>query len=386
MLSISSAFDAGNIIVNSITGYACTLSIRDDVFTELEQTNHKQWFYFRANNCKGQYCNFVIENAGKCSYPEAWKDYKVCATYDRKYWFRISDTAYDEKQGHLLWNVTPEHDQIYFAFFAAYSHQQHLDLVAWCGSTNLCSIRTLGTTLDGRPLDMIVTGSGSRKIWCIGQQHPGETQAGWWMEGFLRRLLDPHDALTRQLRKDATFYIVPCMNPDGAFRGHLRTNACGANLNREWLSREGYEAPTLERSPEVYYVLKEADRVGVDFWADVHGDEALPYNFISGSEGIPKWGPRLEHLQKTFSAHYRKSTPDFQEVHGYDIDPPKGANMSICSNQIAERFDCLSFTLEMPYKDTADTPEPVQEWCPERAMKFGASILEPIARILPELR
>ena len=35
------------------------------------------------------------------------------------------------------------------------------------------------------------------------------------------------------------------MNPDGSYRGHLRTNACGANLNREW------KTPTLEKSPEV---------------------------------------------------------------------------------------------------------------------------------------
>ena len=29
-------------------------------------------------------------------------------------------------------------------------------------------------------------------------------------------------------------YIVPNMNPDGSRRGHLRTNAAGSNLNREW--------------------------------------------------------------------------------------------------------------------------------------------------------
>ena len=53
-------------------------------------------------------------------------------------------------------------------------------------------------------------------------------------------------------------------------------------------------------------VLAELDRVGCDFYADVHGDEVLPYNFISGMEGIPKWGPRLEALQKEFSAAYKK--------------------------------------------------------------------------------
>lgn len=38
---------------------------------------------------------------------------------------------------------------------------------------------------------------------------------------------------------------MPNMNPDGSIRGHLRTNAKGANLNREW------KEPTEERSPEV---------------------------------------------------------------------------------------------------------------------------------------
>ena len=44
------------------------------------------------------------------------------------------------------------------------------------------------------------------------------------------------------------------------------------------------------------------DKVGVDFFADIHGDEELPYNFISGSEGIPSWDDRLEgrHLANTY--------------------------------------------------------------------------------------
>lgn len=42
--------------------------------------------------------------------------------------------------------------------------------------------------------------------------------------------------------------------------------------------------------------------VGCDMFMDIHGDEALPYNFISGSEGVPKWqnGPRLAELQSMF--------------------------------------------------------------------------------------
>ena len=45
------------------------------------------------------------------------------------------------------------------------------------------------------------------------------------------------------------------MNPDGSWRGHLRTNASGANLNREW------DHPSLEKSPEVKYVRDAMDKV-----------------------------------------------------------------------------------------------------------------------------
>ncbi len=64
-------------------------------------------------------------------------------------------------------------------------------------------------------------------------------------EGFLERLLDSHSALARHALQKAVFYVVPNMNPDGSWRGHLRTNAAGANLNREWAK------PSLETSPEV---------------------------------------------------------------------------------------------------------------------------------------
>ena len=59
------------------------------------------------------------------------------------------------------------------------------------------------------------------------------------------------------------------MNPDGSVLGNLRTNAAGANLNREW------ETPTLERSPEVFTVREKMMETGVDLFLDIHGDEGL---------------------------------------------------------------------------------------------------------------
>ena len=143
--------------------------------------------------------------------------------------------------------------------------------------------------------------------------------AEWWMEGFLDRLLDEADPLADFILERAVIYVVPNMNPDGSTRGNLRTNAVGANLNREW------QDPTRERSPEVFYVREYMDKTGVDLCLDVHGDEALTYNFISGSEGISDFTDRLHGLQETFKKAYMEANPDFQVAHGYEtVSPAQG--------------------------------------------------------------
>jgi murein tripeptide amidase MpaA len=120
----------------------------------------------------------------------------------------------------------------------------------------------------------------------------------------------------------------------------------------------------MERSPEVYVVLKTMDETGVDAFLDVHGDEELPYNFLAGAEGCENWGPRLQHLQGAFLAAYCRANFDMQSKYGYTPDEPLMGRLNICSNQIASRFDCLAVTLEMPYKDCLSNPDPIRGWTP----------------------
>jgi murein tripeptide amidase MpaA len=185
------------------------------------------------------------------------------------------------------------------------------------------------------------------------------------------------------------FYIVPCMCPDGAVRGHLRTNACGANLNREWATKGEYEAPTLQRSPEVYHVLRKMDETGVDFFLDVHGDEELPYNFLSGANCVPNWGKRLESLHGAFCAAYTRANRDMQQKIGYPpADDPEEVLkfMNVATNQVSSRFDCLGLTLEMPFKDCRTNSDPDRGWNPQRSRQLGASVLSPLEYVHPYLR
>jgi murein tripeptide amidase MpaA len=55
----------------------------------------------------------------------------------------------------------------------------------------------------------------------------GESMAEWFADGLLERLTDKHDAIARHLLRDACVYVMPNVNPDGTWRGHLRTNAAG---------------------------------------------------------------------------------------------------------------------------------------------------------------
>jgi len=54
--------------------------------------------------------------------------------------------------------------------------------------------------------------------------------------------------------------------------------------------------------------------------------------------------------------------------------------------QIGQQFDCLSATLEMPFKDTIDDPNPHTGWSPERSKHLGGAVLEAIRAVMPELR
>ncbi len=375
-MKISSAFDSGNI-----TCLACN----DPADIRLEINRDKdaefyQWFHFRLTGARGRDCHLKLTNAGGASYQEGWRDYRAAASYDRETWFRVA-SEFDGQS--LTIRHEPAFDSVYYAYFAPYSMERHADLIADVQASPLVRAECLGSTLDGQDMDLLQIGqpAASRRVcWVIGRQHPGETMAEWWMEGFLGRLLDQDDPVARELLAGALFYVVPNMNPDGSRRGHLRSNAAGANLNREWRDA------SLERSPEVFVVREKMRETGVDFCLDVHGDEALPYNFIAGSEGIPSWSDGRAALLQRYKTALGRASPDFQTEQGYQAAAPGKANMTMCTNHVAESFGCLSMTLEMPFKDTADRPNAAEGWSPERCRKLGAANLDALYAVFGELR
>jgi murein tripeptide amidase MpaA len=365
-MKISSQFDGGNIEVVEIKGpQHIHLKIKND-----SQAEFKQWFYFRLQGAEGQNCHIQIINAGEASYQDGWKDYQAVASYDREEWFRVP-THFDN--GVLSIEHTPDFNDAYYAYFEPYSHERHLNLIATAQQSPLCKVVDLGLTVEKRDINMLIIGepdSSKLKLWVIARQHCGETMAEWFMEGFLGRLLDPDDAVARSILQKAVFYIVPNMNIDGAIKGNLRANAAGIDLNRQWSN------PNLENSPEVYLVRQKMHEIGVDFFLDVHGDEGLPYVFLAGCEGIPSYDKRHLELENHFKKAFMQASPELQDQYGYSKDAPGKANLAIATPYIGEAFRCLSYTLEMPFKDNKNLPDCEYGWSSARSAKLGEASLE----------
>src|SRR6476660_8190163 len=372
-LTISSSFDAGNIRVINQAGDSADLEIVTDHLSDFYQ-----WFYFRVAGGAGREITLRITNCAGSAYPNGWPDYKAVMSLDREEWVRVSATSYAD--GVLTIRLTPPQDLVWIAYFAPYSMERHHDLVTQTAALDGVEYRSLGKSLDGQDIDCLTIGDGPINVWLYARQHPGESMAEWWVAGAPEKLTDEDDPVARVLRRDCTFRVVPNMNPDGSRRGHLRTNAAGVNLNREW------HAPSAEKSPEVLWVRNAMDETGVDFAMDVHGDEAIPANFLAGFEGIPSLKDRQLKLFNLFSETLERLCPDFQRSQGYEIPAPGQANMSMSTTQLAERSACVSMTLEMPFKDTFDLPDEVYGWSPNRSKYLAYACLDALHAVLPDLK
>ncbi len=235
-LSISSAFDGGNIRLVAIEGDRIDLEIVKD-----HQSDFYQWFYFRRDRRR--------RPAAGASHPQLRRR-RLSARLGQLSRLPVGRPRGLGADRHRLCRRRADDPRRRQRRTASGSPISRLTRWSAITSSSPRWLRDAGGPLslarpDARRAGdrLFPAGGGPLQVWLYARQHPGETMAEWWMEGALERLLDDSDPVTRRLREAATFHIVPNMNPDGSRRGHLRTNAAGVNLNREW------HAPSARAQP-----------------------------------------------------------------------------------------------------------------------------------------
>lgn len=368
-MEITSDFECGNIIVKEVAETVAQLEIRKDT-----NAGYFQWFYFRVDGDAGVARTFRLVNAGKASYPNAWHDYDVLATYDHESWERVP-SEYDGDE--LVFVHQAEQSSTTYAFFVPYFEAQREALIQFCDAAPIAKIDVIGNSLNGKPLHRITIGDADadRKIvWIVTRQHAGEPMAEYATEGLVRYLLDADNNIAQALLQEMVFYIVPNMNPDGSYAGNLRANAAGVDLNRAW------DKPS-DQCPEIVAVRDAIAASGVDYFFDIHGDEDRPFIWLIG--------PQTEIPQDIADviAHYEE---ELNRV-SYHIEPPpesitsnKPSDLGMSVDYIAATYGCPAWIFELPFKAIPDEYGNADSLLADGCMTFGRHCIDALYSIVVE--
>jgi hypothetical protein len=243
-------------------------------------------------------------------------------------------------------------------------------------------LQVIGTSTEGRPIELLTIGHGKRTALLLGAPHPNEPIGVLTLE-FLSRLLCERSDLREQL--DCTFLIVKASDPDGLalnegwFKGAFSPLKYVLNYYRppqdeqvEWGFPIHYKTlhfttpPAETRAviqlmeryrPDFLFSLHNASFCGVYFYLSRHLPALFPQlHQLVADQGLPLHNgePEVPYIQAWDRAIY----PLFGAQEGYDFleknlgeDPAPYLSTGTSSDDYLKQLvpRALSFICELPY-------------------------------------
>jgi len=130
------------------------------------------------------------------------------------------------------------------------------------------TVKTVGTSIAGRDLNLISIGKGETSVFLWSQMHGNEPTATLAIFDILK-FLDSEDfkAEKKKILDNLTLHFLPMLNPDGA-EVYQRRNLLGIDINRDALRLQSPESRTLKRV---------RDSLEAHFGFNLH-DQSIYYN------------------------------------------------------------------------------------------------------------
>jgi predicted deacylase len=193
--------------------------------------------------------------------------------------------------------------------------------------------RTLGRSVQGRPIYAASTRPRPDAIILIGRQHPPEVSGAFAMKSFVNTVM-ADTKLANEFRNQYSVIIIPLLNPDGVALGHWRHNVNGVDLNRDWGEFTQPETQSVER------LLSELERsnVSLQLMLDFHSTRSsLFYTQLA------KNSHQTADFATTWLSRARKRLPGFEFKH--DPRPPSG--QANTKNYFHIRYGIPAITYEL---------------------------------------
>jgi predicted deacylase len=201
------------------------------------------------------------------------------------------------------------------------------------GSRPGLSKRTIGRSVQGRPINVLETPAKPEVLIFLGRQHPPEVTGALAMQSFIDSLFTETE-LARRFRQRFAIIIIPLINPDGVVAGHWRHNMNGVDLNRDWGPFTQPETQSIET------LLSEIETKGMRprLMLDFHSTQRS--RFYTQLKG--ELGGEVD-FASSWLDQARLRLPDFDYL--YDPRPP--SDQENTKNYFFSRYQIPAITYEI---------------------------------------
>ena len=258
MPTIDTNFESGSVEFVSFDETQKNLSLHL-IKNQKGKTNH--WFYFKVTNVYDDFTIF-IHNANESIFKNGWKGYYPFISYDGVCWERY-DRCFEETGESISIPINNIRKDFFFAWYEPYSVNRLKELATQITQNTQAVVEKKNNFYavkfvnENKPTVLITA-----------RQHPGETMASFFIEGFLKKLID-NSTESKELLERFNFQIYPLVNTDGVIKGTHRTDFAGNDYNIKWYSSfiENIE------------IIKKDLRKDTFLFLDIHGDEVSKINY-----------------------------------------------------------------------------------------------------------
>jgi len=372
-ITVSSDFEGGGIgKVEHVSGthLRCAVEGESDQDKRNRQTS---WFYFRLDGVKDKDLTIELTDlAGEYNYRPNRGVYMLPVySYDDKTWRHVDHADFSPEEAKVTFRLKPEADRVWFARIAPYTTQHLARLLEEIGKHPDLQASVAGQTVEGRPMRLLtitnsrVADANKKVIWLMARQHSWETGTSWNCEGALRFLLSDDPEAVR-IRDRYIFKVFPMADPDGVFRGGVRFNLNGYDLNRNW------DTVDARLMPEIF-----AQRKAVLEWVDgghrldlfltLHNTESADY--IAGPAAAQ---PLAERFWKLLVDNTAFHSPDPPTSDRPERSSPQAKGRMSASAALFHERQIPAFLMEQMVNSSPKLGRPPTV---EDRLKFGAQLV-----------